>query len=77
MKCFECQGELVATLGTVRMTTPEGNLILFKNVPLNSCRQCGEQYLSGHWAEKIGEMMRQRETLVPQETLTVPVVTLG
>lgn len=77
MKCFECNGALVHTQGIVRMTKKDGTLILFKDVPLHQCRQCGEQYLSGHWAEKIGEMLRQEDELVPQEILMVPVVTVG
>ena len=76
MKCFECGGEVLSTTGAVRMTKPDSSLIIFKEIPLSQCRQCGEQYLSGHWAEKIGELMRREDMLVTQETLTVPIVTV-
>mgnify|MGYP001566006610 CR=1 FL=1 len=77
MTCFECGGELIQAAGTVRMTKPDGSLILFTGIPLNQCRQCGEQYLPGRWGEKIGEMMRREDQLVPQKTISVPVIALG
>ncbi|OEU60697.1 MAG: hypothetical protein BBJ57_07560 [Desulfobacterales bacterium PC51MH44] len=57
MKCFECGGEVIQTLGSVRMTKKGGSLIIFKSISVNQCHQCGEQYIIGKWAEKIGEMM--------------------
>jgi len=48
-------------------------LIIFKVIPLNQCRQCGEEYVPGKWAEKIGEMMRKEDTLIPEEIISVPV----
>ncbi len=77
MKCFECGGEVLKTLGTVRMTRSDGSLIIFKEIPMTQCRQCGEQYISGKWSEKMGELMRQKETLVFEEMLSVPVINLG
>jgi len=38
--------------------------------------QCGEQYIPGKWAEKIGEMMREEDSLVPQEIISAPVIAL-
>ncbi len=64
MKCFECGGEVLKTLGTVKMTRSDGSLIIFKGIPMTQCRQCGEQYISGKWSEKIGELMRQKEALL-------------
>ena len=58
------------------MTRKDGSLIIFRAVPLNQCQQCGEQYISGHWAEKIGEMLHRESELVPQEVVAVPVVTM-
>lgn len=77
VKCFECGGELVQTVGSVRMTKPDGGLVIFTGVPLNQCRQCGEQYLPGPWSEKIGHMLRRSDQLVPKETLSVPVIAVG
>jgi len=76
MKCFECGGEVLKTLGTVKMTRSDGSLIIFKGIPMTQCRQCGEQYISGKWSEKIGELMRQKEALVFDEMLSVPVINL-
>ncbi|WP_291321630.1 YgiT-type zinc finger protein [Desulfonatronospira sp.] len=75
MKCFECGGEVLKTLGAVKMACPDGGFIVFKDIPMNQCRQCGEQYIPGKWAEKIGFMMRNRESLTPSEIIQVPVVT--
>jgi YgiT-type zinc finger domain-containing protein len=51
--------------GSGRMTKKDGSLIIFKGIALSQCRQCGEQYIPGKWAEKIGELMRKEDTLVP------------
>ena len=76
MKCYECGGKLVKILGNVRMTRTDGSLIIFKGIPMTQCRQCGEQYISGKWTEKIGALMRQKEALVFDEMLSVPVINL-
>ena len=77
MKCFECGGEVINTLGTVSMTRSDGSLIIFKGIPMTQCRQCGEQYISGKWSEKMGALMRQKEALVFDEILSVPVINLS
>lgn len=77
MKCYECGGVLVQTKGLVRMTKKDGGLIFFKEVPLSQCQQCGEQYIQGNWSEKIGLMMSHENELVPQEILSVPVVSMS
>ena len=77
MKCFECGGEVIQTKGSVRMTKKDGTLIIFKDIPLSQCRQCGEQYIPGNWAEKIGEMMQNEDELIPREIISVPVIALG
>ncbi len=76
MKCFECKGEMLETQGSVRMTKNDGSLIIFKGVPLYQCRQCGEQYIPGKWAENIGEIMRNEGAVVPDEMMSVPVIAL-
>jgi len=76
MKCFECGGEVVQTKGIVRMTKRDGTLVIFKGIPLSQCRQCGEQYIPGRWAEKIGEMLRKEDHLTSREIMSVPVISL-
>lgn len=77
VKCFECGGEVIQTIGSVRMTKRDGTLIIFRGISLSQCRQCGEQYIPGKWAEKIGVMMREEDNLVPQEIISVPVITFS
>ncbi len=77
MRCFECGSELIRTAGSVRMTRIDGGLIIFKGIPLSQCRQCGEQYIPGRWSEKIGDMLLRENELVPQEIISVPVITLS
>ena len=74
MKCFDCGGVVTPTIGSVRMTKKDGGMIIFKGIPLSYCSQCGEKYISGEWSERIGEMLRKEETLVPAETICVPVI---
>lgn len=76
MKCFECGGVMTPIVGSVKMTKKDGGLIIFKGIPLNYCSQCGEQYISGEWSERIGEMLRREETLVPKELVCVPVIAI-
>ena len=64
-------------VNSIRMTKKDGTLIIFRGIPLSQCRQCGEQYIPGKWAEKIGEMMREEDRLVPQEIISVPVIALS
>ena len=47
MRCFECGGETIEKIGTVRMTKKDGAMIIFKGLPMTECRQCGEQYIPG------------------------------
>jgi NMD protein affecting ribosome stability and mRNA decay len=51
-------------------------LVIFKGIPLSQCRQCGEQYIPGKWAEKIGEMLRKEDHLTYREIMSVPVISL-
>jgi len=76
MRCFECGGEVVEKLGAVRMTRKGGSMIIFKGIPMTECRQCGEQYIPGHWVEKIGELMRKEESLTPEEVISIPIINL-
>jgi len=76
MRCFECGGEAIQTVGSVRMTKKDGSLVIFKGITVSQCRQCGEQYIPGKWGEKIGELMRKEDTLVPLEIMSVPVIAL-
>jgi len=39
MRCFECVGEVIQTLGSVRMTKKDGSLIIFKGIPLSSTKR--------------------------------------
>ena len=48
-----------------------------RSYPDNRFRKNGEQYIPGKWAEKIGEMMREEDRLVPQEIISVPVIALS
>jgi len=58
------------------MTRSDGSLVIFKNIPLYQCRQCGEQYIPGKWAENIGEIMRNESSIIPDEIMSVPVVAI-
>jgi YgiT-type zinc finger domain-containing protein len=76
MRCFERGGEVLEKLGVVRMTRKDGSMVIFKGIPMTECRQCGEQYISGHWVEKIGELMRKEELLTSEEVVYIPIINL-
>ncbi|MDQ1336045.1 MAG: YgiT-type zinc finger protein [Thermodesulfobacteriota bacterium] len=36
MRCFECGGEVIQTIGSVRMTKKDGELIIFRGISVTS-----------------------------------------
>ena len=70
MYCFECSGKLKHSVTTLHLQKA-GKPIFIENVPVTICEQCGEEFVSGVVAEKIGELL-DKETR-PRTTLSVPV----
>ena len=68
---------MFATHGRVKMTRKDGSLVIFKDIPIYQCHQCGEQYIPGKWAENIGEIMRDESAIIPDEIMSVPVVSVN
>lgn len=70
MQCFECGGKLKHSVTTLHLQKG-GRPIFIENVPVTLCEQCGEEYLSGPVAEKVGELLDKEWQ--PQVVLSVPV----
>ena len=71
MKCFECGGEMIEATTILHLEKDKKPLII-EGVPAKVCQQCGEEYISGPIAEKIGRILDQKIT--PAEIITVPVI---
>lgn len=71
MKCFECSGEMIETTTTLHLEKDKRPLII-EGVPARVCQQCGEEYISGQVAEKIGQILGQE--IAPTKTISVPVI---
>lgn len=71
MKCFECSGELFESTTALHMER-EGKLVIIEGVPAKVCKQCGEEYISGPVAEKVGKIL-DRE-LSKAKCISVPVI---
>lgn len=69
MKCYQCGGELKSTVTTLHLQK-DHQPILMDNVPVKVCEQCGEEYISGPVAEKLGRILDQDRE--PQTFLSVP-----
>lgn len=73
MKCYECGGEMIEKVTSVEMKKEDGSFVIFSDVKVNECRQCGEIYLPAESAEKVGKIMRGEEEKQPKTYITVPV----
>ena len=69
MKCHECGGELKRSIVTLHLQKDQ-KPILMENVPVTVCEQCGEEYISGPVAEKLGRLLDQNQE--PLAVLSVP-----
>lgn len=70
MQCYECGGKLKHSVTTLHLQKM-GKPIFVENVPVTLCEQCGEEYLSGLVAERLGKLLDKE--FEPQVTLSVPV----
>ncbi len=70
MSCYECGGKLKHSVTTLHLQK-EGKPVFIEEVPVTVCMQCGEEYLSGSVAEKVGEFLDKG--LQPKISLCVPV----
>lgn len=69
MQCHECGGKLKPSVTTLHLQKG-GKPVFVENVPVKLCVQCGEEYISGPVAERLGEIM---DNEIQSETvLSVP-----
>jgi len=68
--CFFCGGQVEEHL-MPREVHWQGKLMIFEDVPMGVCNQCGEKFLSPDVAKKIDDALQS--TQVPIRTLSVPV----
>ena len=68
--CFFCGGAVEERLMPREMHW-QGKLLIFENVPMGVCIQCGEKFLSPDVAKKIDAALES--THRPIRTLRVPV----
>jgi len=73
MKCFECGGEIIKKKDNVIFYKKDKSPVLFEDIPLNECVQCGEKYIAGDISEKISEVLKN-EVIPSEKHITVPVV---
>jgi len=69
--CFFCGGVVEERLMPREMRW-KGKLLIFEDVPMGVCAQCGEKYLRPDVAQKIDAAL-QSTTKHPSRTLKVPV----
>jgi YgiT-type zinc finger domain-containing protein len=68
--CFFCGGVVEEQLLS-REVRWQGNLVVFEDVPMGVCTQCGEKVLLPAVAKKIDLTLQERKR--PRRTLRVPV----
>ena len=68
--CFFCGGAVEERLATREMRW-EGKLLIFEDVPMGICTQCGERYLRPDVAKKIDAALQSKKR--PNRAMSVPV----
>lgn len=68
--CFFCGG-VVEERRLPREIRWQGKLLVFEDVPMGVCTQCGEKFLRPEVAKKIDAMLQSMKR--PSRTLQVPV----
>jgi len=71
VKCYECGGEMVEAVTTLHMEK-DGRPLIIEDVPAKVCKQCGEEYIAGPVAEKIGKILD--EELTQAKHISVPII---
>jgi len=71
--CVFCSGEMENKIITVSRDRG-GNITVFKNVPAQVCRKCGEPYFSLETMKEMEERLLKR--VKPKLHVKVPVYTL-
>ena len=69
MQCYECGGKLKRSVATLHLQKG-GKPVFVENVPVTVCEQCGEEYISGSVAERIGGLLDKEQR--PEAILSVP-----
>ena len=63
MTCFRCKGDTENTLKT-HAAALEKCVIIIKNVPGQTCKQCGEVYFADDVMQKMEDIKDRLETVV-------------
>ena len=66
--CFFCKGNL--ELGTTtHVVTLKNCIVIFKNVPCETCDQCGETYFSDDVMEVLENLLEVAKTIVSEVSI--------
>lgn len=68
--CFYCGGAVKEKL-MPRELRWEGQLLVFEDVPMGVCTQCGEKFLTPAVAKAIDRILQEKKK--PTKTMKVPV----
>ena len=71
--CYFCQGKLLCKKIT-HVHTWGDKIFLFKDVPAEVCKQCGETYFRPDVLERMDEVATS--DMMPKATVSVPVFSL-
>ena len=71
MKCAVCKNGEIVNMVIDYQTKVDGNYILVKNVPVEECNVCGEQFVSYETALKIEEIIK--DSSKPVGYIEIPV----
>lgn len=65
MDCFYCKGNVEKST-TTYMTNYQDSYIIIKNVPCQTCTQCGEEYISGDILLKIEKIIKNVKSILTE-----------
>ena len=75
MRCAACGGRYEKRRVTVELHTPEGDLLVARNVAAEVCVQCGDELFTSRVTNQLLRLTQFPPA--PVGTLTVPVYDLG
>ncbi len=58
MKCHVCEGEFVATTSDLPFKLDARRIVIFKELPVLQCSQCGEYLLEDRVMSRVEEMLK-------------------
>lgn len=69
MRCHVCGGEIKATTSDLPFKLAQNRIVIFKNLPVLQCDQCGEYLLEDSVMARVEKMIKGTDESVELEVV--------